>query len=1603
MKNFIKGLILFIIIAGLSLIMPGLMDSTKYSIKAGEAEWAEDGSEEVGQDAFTVVEIVPYRGMAEIGYLVDGQEPIDEELLSINSASGELSFLGDAISVYWRYEEKPLPESGQVDSGWYKARTVEFQNGYFENIGYNKGGKYVRTNGTNYLRVEDGTGTHAAVLNGEMINTYNNIYNTVTNYKNVKAYFVYGRPSGVALYNYTTYGPISVTENPNRSGDYDYNVENGRFILNKGQGKYDVLFGKVYGDRDGYYMLDDYEIVDDNSGDYSFEVRYVARSGGNYILDPSASYFTYNEWSANYRFVQNEEALAKPSNYYEDISGRIWVKNQRIIKEYQYTYHVKLMNNELFKQNSLGIPADQVDNYSVRVITITPEDLSRPENLHYIDDADLFYINAKYDHNLSYLKLYEYYSYEGRDPSKPKYYTSNNKENSLNFALHDLSWEATERLFKRIAGIGCYKASVVVDSTYVQKALQGSGAYASLWKSVNVSYNYNNNGATMCNLAKLYIMINQRNMVDFYNSFMNPETTSYLITQVNSSLHPSGTTGSFRRPDSTNPSPTANEAIYWNGNTFLPYGLNAEGKMVRFADNELVSQGIVNYNLTRQPTDLTDNVLSTNGSDIFTAKFTDPNFGWGLTDSWEEIYLHYAALGIELEWGQVPTVSIGNIVNVITNNGSGYQNVGGISYPDGSNVEGPPSGIPNEDEEDISDDGLDGSGIRNFKRVLNIQPTADFASSESQIKNMLTGYNVQIVNMTSTQFNGSIEDINAMYDLIYIGSGAGRFNLSGGNTVFNNTDPSTPSLNKYIYFVEGDSIRIKDSNEKTVFYRGNDISSRKREELKSFLDAGYPLVLDSGMYNLTNVKTNTNIYAFINQVKNDHPDNFMNYANYTNAGTQRSFKAKLQNALNIVRPRIDLLAPIIDETATSSYVYVDPATDLLSIRFSILPRSSLPSVFKYNAYLYVDENCDGIFDESERVQTVSTDGSTWENLSESRYRTYTFNYNMSDMNGVYQWKLLVRRTDNNQIRSTVTGYAANQDKKTLYILHIRDNSSSYDLGSRSVNSSSLIYQLAGENKLSDYTLRFESMTVSDFEKLYQKEPYSSETAAETNKLSKYHLLIMDNPTKAITNSGAINNIKDELADDLSVIFTKNALSYSNQFEFLGASKASLLDKFTYNYINNYAEKKYQSRTQYYIYNSLSINGDLTKLESYNTNFLTKTNEGTISRYPYQINNAIRISNSYYSNYATIDLTLPNQKLIGWYCLADNMSPAVINAGLAPEKPAGDLYKGLYSSSPNDVKNNYYLFSFGRCFYSGIHLSTADVAGNTDEIKLFVNTIIAAYEASGRGASNPPTIALVNPEYDDPAAVNKSITIKSDDISGTDFILTFEISESSSAMDLTVLYNGLNPTGNWNDIIYKADGTSMAINNTDKVVTNGIYRLKIPISELVGSNTLSLKAENRERNKATLEVTLINQQLPEVTIDRTETDVVSNSVTDYIYVDINYNSLDLTEGYLEDADEVRVVFQVDKSMTDVILNISSDGVDLSDGIGDEVVVYPYEDDLGTKLNFTTARPKGKYVMYIPKSLMKNYNSREIIVKATDLNSNSGEASITLLRRSLFPLD
>lgn len=135
--------------------------------------------------------------------------------------------------------------------------------------------------------------------------------------------------------------------------------------------------------------------------------------------------------------------------------------------------------------------------------------------------------------------------------------------------------------------------------------------------------------------------------------------------------------------------------------------------------------------------------------------------------------------------------------------------------------------------------------------------------------------NITITGMTTSEFAGRLDDLNESYDLIYIGSNTGVFNVDVNRNVrtySNAEDTHVENIIKYgsgnsdiygiAYLHTGQLIDVFDSkftgllrkNDGQYRASGNDILNEQKDQLINFLKAGYPILVADNFF-LYNKKT----------------------------------------------------------------------------------------------------------------------------------------------------------------------------------------------------------------------------------------------------------------------------------------------------------------------------------------------------------------------------------------------------------------------------------------------------------------------------------------------------------------------------------------------------------------------------------------------------------------------------------------------------------------------------------------------------------------------------------------------------------------------------
>ena len=145
--------------------------------------------------------------------------------------------------------------------------------------------------------------------------------------------------------------------------------------------------------------------------------------------------------------------------------------------------------------------------------------------------------------------------------------------------------------------------------------------------------------------------------------------------------------------------------------------------------------------------------------------------------------------------------------------------------------------------------------------------------------------------------------------------------------------------------------------------------------------------------------------------------------------------------------------------------------------------------------------------------------------------------------------------------------------------------------------------------------------------------------------------------------------------------------------------------------------------------------------SFRTKRVEQVNKGQITTYPFKIPENLEVAETHDQPYQ-LDLNEDadddgESDLIVWYTLGGT--------------------DNAFALSPKDVRNNYYIYTKGNITYSGVGHSPIK-EDNLDEMKLYINTLVAAYKA----ALQSPTINFK--ESGDIDSAEKNVSYISYDVS-----------------------------------------------------------------------------------------------------------------------------------------------------------------------------------------------------------------------------------------------
>ena len=452
--------------------------------------------------------------------------------------------------------------------------------------------------------------------------------------------------------------------------------------------------------------------------------------------------------------------------------------------------------------------------------------------------------------------------------------------------------------------------------------------------------------------------------------------------------------------------------------------------------------------------------------------------------------------------------------------------------------------------------------------------------------------------MGSKEFIGRNIDLNANYDLIYIGMDTTIMNteiatvegkvVKKANTIYNDTN-----MNGLVYAHVGDVQTVKTPNNSQGDYRlsGNDITSDKVRELKEFVEAGYAVIVSDkslvknsdGSYsvNTATVDKSSNMYKFLSEVALYKTDG--NYKFFgKNVRLKSDFESQTDVAqanrddfsrylsiskLNLEYSEDDLPEPYNHDDGNQTYLPID-SDGVYRLKYKItLSKDAAVGIAdtSYDCKLYIDTNVDGRYhvDECMTGLTIKDAGGSEMYVDDNgKYHlspghSYEIVKDIPDgYTGFLSWKLeFLENEDINsdigefsKVRNSLTGYCAvpcgvNKPEINIIQLISGDGVNNLDLSNAAMDQ---YYSQVPDYKINVYQMTFKEFINKDVTKGY--------TSAETSYidfLNSYDMIVMGfrdmyttDGANADKTSEAVLAIREYALSGRSILFTHDLTSFT---------------------------------------------------------------------------------------------------------------------------------------------------------------------------------------------------------------------------------------------------------------------------------------------------------------------------------------------------------------------------------------------------------------------------------------------------------------------------
>ena len=571
----------------------------------------------------------------------------------------------------------------------------------------------------------------------------------------------------------------------------------------------------------------------------------------------------------------------------------------------------------------------------------------------------------------------------------------------------------------------------------------------------------------------------------------------------------------------------------------------------------------------------------------------------------------------------------------------------------------------------------------------------DSMKTAKQILFSRDAIDAQIDPKSVAEFNGEWEDINGVYDVVFIGLDGQRLNLDDeGRTLYNNSD-----LNGKVYHTGDES--------GAGTYDANDLTGQKMDDLLHYMAAGYPVLVENDCFeggsaqkadgddvNTDYIQEGSVMYNFLRAAVSDD-----RYEDCIFTIADAMANSMFMTRVRLSKPRIELVDENGEAAPATQHLEPDENGEYHGQLYYRIKDNRGEDYFGDAAvHVYADYNHDGAFVESEEVT---------EYLNEN---------NMLDVKidgmgpGILPWKIEVADVGNEYRRASVQGCfeLGSETADEFKVLQItekkNDMAADLQLIFNKKKDSVLAHYLKGAESILDVEMQIESVNAGQLEK---------RLAENGSYLQQWDVVVLT-LDGAIENGAVAEAVNRYAGEGRSLI-----VCGQDPGEQRGGLSAELLG---------------QTEGKTFVHLGGSTYHRYAGLDSgmYEPKTLLKAepvNEGSIASYPYVMDEGgftfgeegvLRAAPYLLDFDDNLSSEVNASHVTAWYTFG-----------------SGGVDSSPYDISPRDARNNYYCYSKGNVVYLAQseypytcdeQSGPDDTAAGSAECRFFVNALFAAYSA-----------------------------------------------------------------------------------------------------------------------------------------------------------------------------------------------------------------------------------------------------------------------------------